>query len=92
MTHKLTPYLEQNSAIHSEFRDAHQGHKPHAGLDPSRASTGVVWTTERAAELGFGTAGGGTWANLGQGAPEVEDGKKSLTQEARRESNVNLRY
>ncbi|KJX94912.1 unnamed protein product [Zymoseptoria tritici ST99CH_3D1] len=63
---------ELNSAIHLQFREAHEGHKPHAGLDPSRASTGVVWTTERAYERGYGDDPTG-WANLGQGAPEVDD-------------------
>ena len=61
---------ELNSKIHRQFRNAHEGHRPHAGLDPSRASTGVVWCTERATEHGF--ADDPTqWANLGQGAPEV---------------------
>lgn len=45
---------------------------PHAGLDASRASTGVVWCTERAIEYGFFDEPE-AWANLGQGAPEVED-------------------
>lgn len=45
---------------------------PHAGLDASRASTGVVWCTERACEYGF-SENPDEWANLGQGAPEVED-------------------
>ena len=63
---------EINSTIHRQFRDAHEGHKPHAGLDPSRASTGVVWTTERAYEYGF-LDDPSAWANLGQGAPEVDD-------------------
>ncbi|PSK35973.1 hypothetical protein B9Z65_5788 [Elsinoe australis] len=63
---------EINSTIHRQFRDAHEGHKPHAGLDPSRASTGVVWTTERAYEHGF-LEEPQLWANLGQGAPEVDD-------------------
>ncbi len=49
-----------------------QGHRHHAGLDPTRASTGVVWTTERAYEHGF-LDDPDAWANLGQGAPEVED-------------------
>lgn len=40
--------VEQSSAIHMQFRESHEGHKPHAGLDPSKASTGVVWTSERA--------------------------------------------
>lgn len=62
-----------NSDIHRQFRDAHEGHKAHAGLDPSRASTGVVWTTERAYEHGF-LDDPASWANLGQGAPEVDDG------------------
>lgn len=38
---------ELGSEAHTEFRQFHEGHKPHAALDPSRASTGVVWTTER---------------------------------------------
>ncbi|KAJ9631049.1 hypothetical protein H2203_001577 [Taxawa tesnikishii (nom. ined.)] len=63
---------ELNSKIHKQFRNAHEGHKPHAGLDPSRASTGVVWTTERAYEHGFADEPS-KWANLGQGAPEVDD-------------------
>jgi len=63
---------EQGSKIHRQFRNAHEGHRPHAGLDPSRASTGVVWCTERANEHGFADAPDG-WANLGQGAPEVDD-------------------
>ena len=41
-------YSELSSKIHRQFRDAHRGHRAHAGLDPSRASTGVVWCTERA--------------------------------------------
>jgi hypothetical protein len=40
--------IEQSSAIHMQFRESHEGHKPHAGLDPTKASTGVVWTSERA--------------------------------------------
>ncbi|PNS16614.1 hypothetical protein CAC42_4578 [Sphaceloma murrayae] len=63
---------EIRSTIHRQFRSAHEGHKPHAGLDPSRASTGVVWTTERAYEHGF-LEEPHLWANLGQGAPEVDD-------------------
>ncbi|MCJ1230350.1 hypothetical protein MMC12_007023 [Toensbergia leucococca] len=63
---------EQSSSIHRQFREAHEGHRPHAGLDPSRASTGVVWTTERAYEHGF-LDDPDAWANLGQGAPEVDD-------------------
>ncbi|KAK5118839.1 hypothetical protein LTR62_000048 [Meristemomyces frigidus] len=63
---------EQNSDIHTKFRECHEGHKAHAGLDPSRASTGVVWTSERAYEHGF-LEHPEQWANLGQGAPEVED-------------------
>lgn len=70
-TFKLTS-LELNSRIHRQFRNAHEGHRPHAGLDPSRASTGVVWTTERAYEHGFADEPE-KWANLGQGAPEVDD-------------------
>ena len=63
---------ELNSKIHRQFRNAHEGHRPHAGLDPSRASTGVVWCTERATEHGF-QDDPTEWANLGQGAPEVDD-------------------
>ncbi|KAF2431741.1 PLP-dependent transferase [Tothia fuscella] len=63
---------ELNSAIHTQFRSCHEGHKPHAGLDPTRASTGVVWCSERAYEHGF-LEEPEAWANLGQGAPEVED-------------------
>jgi aspartate/methionine/tyrosine aminotransferase len=58
--------------MHRQFRTAHEGHKPHAGLDPSRASTGVVWTTEQAYEHGY-LEDPHSWANLGQGAPEVDD-------------------
>jgi hypothetical protein len=39
---------ELNSKIHRQFRAAHEGHQPHQGLDPSKASTGVIWCTERA--------------------------------------------
>ncbi|OAA60912.1 Pyridoxal phosphate-dependent transferase, major domain protein [Niveomyces insectorum RCEF 264] len=63
---------EASSRIHRQFRAAHEGHLPHAGLDATRSSTGVVWCTERAAEFGF-LDEPETWANLGQGAPEVED-------------------
>ena len=64
--------LETNSKIHRQFRNAHEGHRAHAGLDPTRASTGVVWCTERAYEHGF-LENPDEWANLGQGAPEVDD-------------------
>jgi hypothetical protein len=63
---------ETNSKIHRQFRNAHEGHRSHAGLDPTRASTGVVWCTERAYEHGFADEPE-KWANLGQGAPEVDD-------------------
>jgi aspartate/methionine/tyrosine aminotransferase len=63
---------ELNSAIHMQFRECHEGHHPHAGLDPTRASTGVIWTSERAYERGY-LENPSEWANLGQGAPEVED-------------------
>ncbi|KAG9242415.1 pyridoxal phosphate-dependent transferase [Calycina marina] len=63
---------ETNSKIHRQFRNAHEGHKSHAGLDPTRASTGVVWCTERAYEHGFDVEPE-LGANLGQGAPEVDD-------------------
>lgn len=63
---------ELKSATHQQFRTAHEGHRPHAGLDATRASTGVVWCTERAAEHGY-TEDPTGWANLGQGAPEADD-------------------
>ncbi|KAF2089534.1 PLP-dependent transferase [Saccharata proteae CBS 121410] len=63
---------ELSSKIHRQFRNSHAGHKVHAGLDPTRASTGVVWTTERAYEHGY-LNDPASWANLGQGAPEVDD-------------------
>lgn len=65
-------FTETSSKIHRQFRAAHEGHLPHAGLDATRASTGVVWCTERASEYGF-LEEPKLWANLGQGAPEVED-------------------
>ncbi|KAI7974521.1 hypothetical protein EIK77_008701 [Talaromyces pinophilus] len=65
-------YRKKNSETHRHFRSAHEGHKPHAGLDASRASTGVIWCTERANEHGFSERPG-EWANLGQGAPEADD-------------------
>ncbi|THV88167.1 aminotransferase [Aureobasidium pullulans] len=71
-TNKEPTDSELSSSVHRQFRNAHEGHKPHAGLDPSRASTGVVWTTERAYEHGFAEHPE-KWANLGQGAPEVDD-------------------
>jgi aspartate/methionine/tyrosine aminotransferase len=64
--------LEQRSETHRQFRTAHEGHRPHAGLDASRASTGVVWCTERATEHGY-AEDPSSWANLGQGAPEADD-------------------
>lgn len=45
-------------------------HHKFPGLDTAHSSTGVIWTTERAAEQGF-TYEEPTWSNLGQGAPEV---------------------
>ncbi|OXV07287.1 hypothetical protein Egran_04947 [Elaphomyces granulatus] len=63
---------EKKSETHREFRCAHAGHRPHAGLDASRASTGVIWCTERASEHGF-LDNPSSWANLGQGAPEADD-------------------
>ncbi|RGP69906.1 aspartate aminotransferase [Fusarium sporotrichioides] len=74
------PYLELfkelgckfQSKVHRQFRSAHEGHMPHAGLDASRSSTGVIWCTERASEYGY-LENPDSWANLGQGAPEVED-------------------
>ncbi|KZZ92338.1 Pyridoxal phosphate-dependent transferase, major domain protein [Ascosphaera apis ARSEF 7405] len=63
---------EKSSKVHRQFRDAHDGHKPHTGLDASRASTGVVWTTEEASKKGFHDHPE-EWANLGQGAPDADD-------------------
>ncbi|KAF4301776.1 Aminotransferase class I/classII [Botryosphaeria dothidea] len=63
---------ELNSQAHRQFRNYHAGHKVHAGLDATRASTGVVWTSERAYEKGY-LEDPESWANLGQGAPEVDD-------------------
>lgn len=67
-----TETTEQQSETHRQFRDAHAGHRPHAGLDASRVSTGVVWCSERAAEHGYADDPK-SWANLGQGAPEADD-------------------
>jgi Aminotransferase class I and II len=69
---RRNPGTEKSSATHRDFRSAHEGHKPHAGLDASRASTGVIWCTERANEHGFSEQPT-EWANLGQGAPEADD-------------------
>lgn len=63
---------ELRSETHRQFRAAHEGHRPHAGLDPSRVSTGVVWCTEQASEHGY-SEDPSSWANLGQGAPEADD-------------------
>ncbi|KAL9611813.1 MAG: hypothetical protein Q9167_003581 [Letrouitia subvulpina] len=63
---------ELSSSIHRLFRSAHEGRRLHAGLDPSRGSTGVVWCTERANEYGF-QDNPSDWCNLGQGAPEAGD-------------------
>ncbi|KAL8849765.1 MAG: hypothetical protein Q9221_005248 [Calogaya cf. arnoldii] len=71
-TRKAPSSAESSSKIHRQFRSAHEGHRPHAGLDPSRASTGVVWCTERANEHGF-QDDPAAWANFGQGAPEADD-------------------
>ena len=68
----LSSYTELRSETHRQFRSAHEGHRPHAGLDASRASTGVVWCTERATEHGY-AENPSDWANLGQGAPEADD-------------------
>lgn len=40
------------------------------GLEMKMGATGVIWTTDRAAEKGF-SHDNPEWANLGQGAPEV---------------------
>ena len=67
----LTFSTEQDSPAHKKFRETH-AHKAHSGLDESRSSTGVIWCTEQAAEYGF-LDKPTEWANLGQGAPEVDD-------------------
>ncbi|ETI20664.1 hypothetical protein G647_07006 [Cladophialophora carrionii CBS 160.54] len=59
------------SASHRRLRE-HPAHKSHAALDTTKASTGVVWTTEQAQKHGFYDEPE-KWANLGQGAPEVGD-------------------
>ncbi|RMZ76342.1 hypothetical protein DV738_g4984, partial [Chaetothyriales sp. CBS 135597] len=69
--HKEPSEQEKQSAAHLGLR-AHPSHKPHAGLATGRASTGVIWCTEQAAKHGF-LEDPESWANLGQGAPEVED-------------------
>ncbi|KAI1957241.1 hypothetical protein LOZ58_005861 [Ophidiomyces ophidiicola] len=63
---------ELNSPSHRQFREYHEGHRPHAGLDPSRTSTGVIWVMDRATEHGF-QDDPSAWANLGQGAPDADD-------------------
>lgn len=70
--YKVTSESESTSEAHTKFREFHEGHQPHQALDPTRASTGVVWVTERAYEHGYADDPS-AWANLGQGAPEVED-------------------
>lgn len=60
-------------------------HLPHAGLDATRASTGVVWCSERAGEYGFFEEPD-KWANLGQGAPEVRINTRGLKPLRRRAS------
>lgn len=72
MSQELRGITELGSETHRQFRAAHEGHRPHAGLDPARASTGVVWCTERATEHGY-SEDPSSWANLGQGAPEADD-------------------
>jgi len=59
---------EQASKVHTEFRATHA---LHPGLE-TKAPTGVIWCSERAGEHGF-YENPDEWANLGQGAPEVED-------------------
>lgn len=58
--------------IHREFKESHTSRAQHAALDSSRSSTGVIWVTERAQEAGY-LEDPKSWANLGQGAPEVDD-------------------
>lgn len=38
----IHPEDEGSSQSHQNLR-AHQAHRVHAGLDPNRASTGVIW-------------------------------------------------
>ncbi|KIV80046.1 hypothetical protein PV11_07576 [Exophiala sideris] len=66
----IHPEDERSSNSHQDLR-ANPSHK-HTGLDESRASTGVIWTTEQASKHGFQDEPE-KWANLGQGAPEVGD-------------------
>lgn len=78
---------DQTSSDHQPSKDTHlhihvhdyRGHLPHAGLDPSRSSTGVVWCTERASEFGY-LEEPERWANLGQGAPEVSSAQQQYRQ------------
>lgn len=71
--HRNPNKTELSSQIHRQFRESHEGHRAHAALDQTRASTGVVWTSERAYEHGY-LDNPGEWANLGQGAPQADDG------------------
>ncbi|KIW37611.1 uncharacterized protein PV06_10253 [Exophiala oligosperma] len=66
----IHPEDEGSSQSHQNLR-AHQAHRVHAGLDPNRASTGVIWVTEQATKHGY-LEEPDKWANLGQGAPEVD--------------------
>lgn len=61
------------SEIHRQYKESHTGREKHAALDDSRASTGVIWVTDRAQEAGL-LKEPEKWANLGQGAPEAGDG------------------
>lgn len=69
--HKEPTENEKASTPHLNLRE-HPAHKPHAGLDTTRGSTGVIWCTEQASQHGFADKPE-EWANLGQGAPEVDD-------------------
>ena len=87
------PASTLNAAIYQQFRDSHQPHQPHAALNHTRTSTGVIWTTERANEYGYSNPSERSqWANLGQGAPEVDDGDSLFSPPLPTTLNVRLRY
>jgi hypothetical protein len=64
--------LEYMSRIHRQFRNAHESHRSHAGLDPTLATPGAAWCTEQAHEYGLEEEPE-YWADLGQAFAEVND-------------------
>ncbi len=73
---------EHSSGPHRRFREA-PGNSPHSknhhdipGVGKA-STTGVIYCTDRATELGF-TPGDNEWANFGQGAPETGDFEGAL--------------